>query len=47
VAADAGDEEAADQLAELYREDVRLHPGERVLTLSPTGHIGITDLATH
>lgn len=45
VAADAGDDEAADQLAELYREDVRLHPGERVLTLSPTGHIGITDLA--
>lgn len=45
VAADSGDEEAADQLAELYREDVRLHPGERVLTLSPTGHVGITDLA--
>ncbi|MFD2793745.1 transglutaminase-like domain-containing protein [Promicromonospora vindobonensis] len=47
VAADAGDDEAADQLAELYREDVRLHPGERVLTLSPTGHAGITDLAAH
>jgi len=45
VAADAGDTEAADQLAELYREDVRLHPGERVLTLSPTGRGGITDLA--
>ncbi|GAA4695721.1 Transglutaminase-like superfamily protein [Promicromonospora umidemergens] len=47
VAADAGDDEAADQLAELYREDVRLHPGGRVLTLSPTGHAGITDLAAH
>jgi hypothetical protein len=47
VAADAGDEEAADQLAELYREDVRLHPGELVLTLSPTGHAGVTDLASH
>jgi hypothetical protein len=45
VAADAGDTEAADQLAELYRGDVRLRPGERVLTLSPTGHAGITDLA--
>jgi hypothetical protein len=45
VAADAGDEEAADQLAELYREDARLHPGERVLTLSPTGHGGITHLS--
>ncbi|MFI9488043.1 transglutaminase domain-containing protein [Promicromonospora sp. NPDC052451] len=45
VAADAGDGEAADQLAELYREDARLHPGERVLTLSPTGHGGVTDLA--
>lgn len=47
VAADAGDSEAADQLAELYREDVRLHPGERVLTLSPTGHVGVTDLSVH
>jgi hypothetical protein len=47
VAADAGDESAADQLAELYREDVRLHPAERVLTLSPTGHAGITDLSAH
>ncbi|GAB2469849.1 hypothetical protein GCM10027063_07780 [Promicromonospora xylanilytica] len=47
VAADAGDSEAADQLAELYREDVRLHPGERVLTLSPTGHAAITDLSAH
>jgi hypothetical protein len=47
VAADAGDQEAADQLAELYREDVRLHPGERVLTVSPTGHNGITDLSAH
>jgi hypothetical protein len=46
VAADAGDTQAADQLAELYREDVRLRPGERVLTLSPTGHGGITDLAS-
>lgn len=45
VAADAGDVEAADQLAELYREDVRLHPGERVVTLSPTGHHAVTDLA--
>ncbi|MCP2266322.1 transglutaminase-like domain-containing protein [Promicromonospora thailandica] len=45
VAADAGDSEAADQLAELYREDVRLHPGERVVTLSPTGHHAVTDLA--
>ncbi|MFD7023699.1 transglutaminase-like domain-containing protein [Promicromonospora sukumoe] len=47
VAADAGDDEAADQLAELYRGDSRLRPGERVLTLSPTGHSGITDLAEH
>lgn len=47
VAADAGDHEAADQLAELYRGDVRLHPGERVLTLSPTGHGAITDLTAH
>ena len=45
VAADSGDGEAADQLAELYRGDSRLRPGERVLTLSPTGHSGITDLA--
>lgn len=44
VAADAGDVEAADQLAELYREDVRLRPGERVVTLSPTGHHAVTDL---
>ncbi|WP_369370137.1 transglutaminase domain-containing protein [Promicromonospora sp. Populi] len=47
VAADGGDGEAADQLAELYREDTRLHPGEQVLTLSPTGHAGITDLSAH
>ncbi|MFI2365486.1 transglutaminase domain-containing protein [Promicromonospora sp. NPDC019610] len=46
VAADSGDGEAADQLAELYHGDPRLHPGNRVLTLSPTGHEGITDLTT-
>jgi hypothetical protein len=47
VAADSGDGEAADQLAELYHGDPRLRPGNRVLTLSPTGHAAITDLTTH
>ncbi|WP_344103638.1 transglutaminase-like domain-containing protein [Myceligenerans crystallogenes] len=45
LAADAGDAEAADQLAEIYRADVRLHPGNRVVTGSPTGFTGLTDLA--
>ncbi|GAB4086623.1 hypothetical protein GCM10028784_32530 [Myceligenerans cantabricum] len=46
VAADAGDDVAAEQLAELYDGDHRLHPGTRVGTLSPSDRSGITDLAT-
>ncbi|MVA75949.1 transglutaminase domain-containing protein [Auraticoccus sp. F435] len=37
VAADAGDEGAEAELSARYREDERLHPGERVTTYSPYG----------
>ncbi|WP_164545253.1 transglutaminase domain-containing protein [Antribacter gilvus] len=46
VAADAGDDVAAQELGELYFADARLRPGDRVLTLSPSGRSGLTDLAT-
>ncbi|MBL0887778.1 transglutaminase-like domain-containing protein [Myceligenerans indicum] len=46
VAADAGDDIAAEQLAELYEGDHRLHPDTRVGTFSPSERGGITDLAT-
>lgn len=46
VAADAGDDVAAEQLAELYQGDPRLHPGTRVGTYSPSDRAGITNLAT-
>lgn len=46
VAADAGDDVAAEQLAELYEGDPRLHPTSRVATYSPSERGGITDLAT-
>jgi hypothetical protein len=37
LAADAGDAAAEHKLAGRYAEDPRLHPGERVLSLSPRG----------
>ncbi|MBE1875107.1 transglutaminase domain-containing protein [Myceligenerans pegani] len=46
VAADVGDDIAAEELAELYEGDPRLHPGTRVGTYSPSERGGITDLAT-
>lgn len=46
VAADMGDDVAAEELAELYHGDSRLRPGTRVGTLSPSRRGGITDLAT-
>ncbi|MFC7403723.1 transglutaminase-like domain-containing protein [Georgenia alba] len=44
VAADAGDVGAVAELAARYRSDPRLRPGERVVTLSPSGRAGVTDL---
>ncbi|RPF19660.1 transglutaminase domain-containing protein [Myceligenerans xiligouense] len=46
IAADAGDGVAAEELAELYEGDPRLHPGTHVGTYSPSHRGGITDLAT-
>ncbi|GAB3175177.1 transglutaminase-like domain-containing protein [Myceligenerans halotolerans] len=46
IAADTGDDVAAEELAELYEGDPRLHPGTRVGTYSPSDRGGITDLAT-
>jgi hypothetical protein len=46
LAADAGDEAAERELAERYAADPRLHPGERVLCYSPTGHHRMVDLRT-
>jgi hypothetical protein len=46
VAADTGDDVAAEELAELYEGDPRLHPGTRVGTVSPSDRAGLTDLAT-
>ena len=37
VAADAGDEDAAQTLADRYRADPRLHPGDRIQRFSPYG----------
>lgn len=45
VAADAGDEVAAQDLAELYHGDPRLRAGDQVVTVSPLGRGGVTDLA--
>lgn len=44
IAADGGDDSAEQQLAERYADDPRLHPGDRVLCLSPTGAIQDVDL---
>ncbi|ACQ79886.1 transglutaminase domain protein [Beutenbergia cavernae DSM 12333] len=44
VAADAGDAEAEAELGRRYVADARLRPGERVLTASPSGRVGVTDL---
>lgn len=44
--ADTGDEAAEDALADVYAADPRLHPGDRVRTLSPLGREGWTDLCT-
>ncbi|WP_034622878.1 transglutaminase-like domain-containing protein [Cellulomonas sp. URHE0023] len=43
VAADAGDETAEKELEERYTSDPRLRP-ERVVTTSPSGRVGDTDL---
>ncbi|TCM40959.1 transglutaminase-like domain-containing protein [Kribbella sp. VKM Ac-2568] len=37
VASDNGDEAATTKLAELYRDDPELHPGDRILVHSPSG----------
>lgn len=44
VAADAGDETAEKELGERYASDPLLHPHD-VVTLSPVGRVGDTDLA--
>jgi Transglutaminase-like superfamily len=44
VAADAGDTAAEDELARRYAGDPLLHPGERMMTASPGGRVGVTDL---
>ncbi|MCC2334379.1 transglutaminase-like domain-containing protein [Cellulomonas wangsupingiae] len=44
VRADAGDVDAEDELARRYSDDPRLHVGRRVLTDSPLGRRGWTDL---
>jgi hypothetical protein len=44
VAADAGDAAAEAELAERYASDPLLRPGDRIMTASPTGRIGCTDL---
>ncbi|MBO0925935.1 transglutaminase domain-containing protein [Cellulomonas sp. zg-ZUI199] len=44
VRADAGDVGAEDELARRYTDDPRLHVGRRVLTDSPLGRRGWTDL---
>ncbi|GII97845.1 transglutaminase superfamily protein [Sediminihabitans luteus] len=44
VAADAGEGDAADELARHYASDPRLRPRRRVMTLSPSGRAGVTDL---
>ncbi|TDU82340.1 transglutaminase superfamily protein [Kribbella voronezhensis] len=47
VASDNGDEAATAVLAARYAEDPRLHPGDRILQLSPAGHPPVTvDLRT-
>ncbi|WP_318241482.1 transglutaminase-like domain-containing protein [Cellulomonas avistercoris] len=46
VRADGGDLEAEAALARRYADDPRLHPGDRVRTLSPLGREGWTDLRT-
>ncbi len=44
VAADAGSADAEAELEVRYTADPRLHPGATVVTLSPTGRVGDTDL---
>lgn len=44
LAADGGDEAAERELARWYAADARLHPGERVRCLSPTGNHTWVDL---
>jgi transglutaminase-like putative cysteine protease len=44
VAADASDTAAEAELAALYATDPLLRPGDRVVTTSPTGRAGVTDL---
>ena len=44
LAADSGDAAAERELADRYAADPRLHPGPRVLSFSPTGIFGWTDL---
>jgi hypothetical protein len=46
VAADAGDTTAEAELAERYASDPLLRPRDRVVTASPTGRVGVTDLST-
>ena len=46
LAADAGDESAERELATRYSADTRLHPGDQVLCLSPTGRTHRIDLRT-
>jgi len=46
VRAEDGDLGAEQELLARYREDVRLHPGSRVMSLSPTGGVYDVDLTT-
>jgi hypothetical protein len=47
VASDNGDAAASEVLAARYAEDPRLHPGDRIVQLSPAGHPPVTiDLKT-
>lgn len=48
VASDNGDAAASEALAARYAEDPRLHPGDKILQLSPAGHPPVTvDLRAH
>lgn len=46
VAADAGDDAAAKELADLYASDDRLRPGDNVLCMTPNGDQYAVDLRT-
>jgi len=46
LAADDGDNAAERELSDRYAEDHRLHPGERIVSRSPTGTHRSVDLRT-